>query len=156
MKLFARTLTAAVVLAASTAAFAAEKLFNPAADPAKDLKAAEKLAAKQHKNILLDVGGDWCVWCRLVDKTLTEDPELHALLEKNFVVLRVNYSKENENKPFLSAYPAAEGYPQWYVLSASGKLLKTENTSELEATHKIAQGYNRDALKQFLIENGPK
>lgn len=156
MKLSVRTLAAAALLSAVSSAFAAEKIFDPAADPSKDLKAAEKVAEKEHKNILLDVGGDWCVWCRLVDKTLNEDAELHALLEKNFVVLRVNFSKENENKPFLSAYPKAEGYPQWYVLSAKGKLLKTENTSELEATHKIAQGYNREALKTFLEENGPK
>ncbi len=91
-----------------------------------------------------------------VDKTLHDDAELNSLLEKNYVVLRVNFSKENENKEFLGAYPKAKGYPQWYVLGPDGALLKTEDTSELEATHKLAQGYNRDALVKFLKDNAPK
>jgi len=113
-------------------------------------------AQHEHKNILMDVGGDWCVWCRLVDKTLAEDADLHKLLTKNYVLLHVNMSQENENKAFLSKYPEATGYPAWYVLSPEGKLLKAEDTSELEATHKVAEGYNKLALAKFLAENAPK
>jgi thiol:disulfide interchange protein len=151
-----QAVTMAVWMGAAVSSFAAEKIFDPGANAAKDLKAAERKAAGEHKNILLDVGGNWCPWCLLVDKTLHDDAELNGLLEKNYVVLRVNFSKENENKDFLSAYPKAAGYPQWYVLGSDGALLKTEDTSQLEATHKLAQGYNRDALKAFLMENAPK
>jgi len=137
-------------------AHAAEKLFDPTRDAAKDLQAAERQAQAEHKNILMDVGGNWCPWCILVDRTLNQDAELHALLEKDYVVLHVNFSRENQNVPFLSGYPAAKGYPAWYVLSAQGKLLKAEDTSELESTHKLDAGYSKDALRSFLLANASR
>ena len=146
-----------VMVSVSVAAWAVDKPFNPASDPAKDLRAAMQRAQAEHKNILMDVGGNWCEWCLVLEQTLHGDAELSALLEKNYVVLHVNWSKENENAKFLKRYPEPAGYPSWYVLSAQGKLLKAENdTSELEANHKIDQGYNKEALKRFLVKYAPK
>ncbi len=145
------------VMLVSAAAWAAEKPFDPGSDPAKDLQAAMQRAQAEHKNILMDVGGNWCGWCLVLEKTLHEDPELEGLLEKNYVVLHVNWSKENENAKFLKRYPEPAGYPSWYVLSPEGRLLKAENdTSELEANHKLDQGYNKEALKKFLVKYAPK
>ena len=145
------------VMLVSAAAWAVEKPFDPGSDPAKDLQAAIERARAEHKNILMDVGGNWCGWCLVLEKTLHEDPELSALLEKNYVVLHVNWSKENENAKFLKRYPEPVGYPSWYVLSPTGKVLKAEtNTGELEANHKIDQGYNKEALKRFLVKYAPK
>jgi len=150
-----RFATAVAMLGLAVSSFAADKLFDPTRDSAKDLKAAIETARAQHKNILLDVGGNWCPWCILLDRTLAEDAELHGLVEKNYVLLRVNFSQENENAAFLGAYPAAKGYPAWYVLSSEGKLLKAEDTSALEQDHKLNAGYSKDALKAFLAENAP-
>ena len=145
------------VMLVSAAAWAVEKPFDPGSDPAKDLQAAMQRAQAEHKNILMDVGGNWCEWCLVLEETLHGDAELSALLEKNYVVLHVNWSKQNENAKFLKRYPEPAGYPSWYVLSAQGKLLKAENdTSELEANHKIDQGYNKEALKRFLVKYAPK
>jgi thiol:disulfide interchange protein len=146
----------AMMVAVSAAASGLEKPFNPASDPAKDLQAALHEAQAEHKNILMDVGGNWCGWCLVLEKTLHEDPVLDGLLEKNYVVLHVNFSKENENTPFLHNYPQPKGFPAWYVLSPEGRLLKAEDTSELEATHKLGEGYNKEALKRFLEEHAPK
>ena len=146
-----------VMVSVSAAAWAMDKPFNPASDPAKDLQAAMQRAQAEHKNILMDVGGNWCGWCLVLEETLHGDAELSALLEKNYVVLHVNWSKENENAKFLKRYPEPAGYPSWYVLSPTGKVLKAEtNTGELEANHKIDQGYNKEALKSFLEKYTPK
>ena len=151
-----RLATLVTVFTLAVSAHAAEKLFDPARDSAKDLRDAEVLAQKEHKNILMDVGGNWCPWCLLLDRTLSGDPELHSLLERNYVVVRVNFSPENENQAFLSKYPKATGYPVWYVLSPQGRLLKAEDTSELEQTHKLDAGYSKTTLLSFLQENAPK
>jgi len=147
---------AVMLMTVSVAAYAADKPFDSSRDSAQDLKAAIQQAESQHKNILMDVGGNWCSWCLLLERTLTEDAELHALLEKNYVLLHVNFSMDNQNAQFLGKYPPAKGYPAWYVLSPQGRLLKAEDTSELEATHKLDAGYNKDALRKFLEENAPK
>jgi thiol:disulfide interchange protein len=140
----------------SVAAHATEKLFDPSRDSSQDLKVAIQKAEAEHKNILMDVGGNWCPWCLLLDRTLTEDADLHALLEKNYVLLHVNFSMDNQNQAFLGKYPPAKGYPAWYVLSPQGRLLKAEDTSALEQTHKLGAGYNKEALRKFLEENAPK
>ncbi len=147
---------AAVLLAGSASAIAAEKVFNPTRDAGADLQQAETQAKAEGKNILLDVGGNWCPWCLVLDRTLANDAGLHALLEKKYVVVHVNFSKENQNQAFLRQYPKPKGYPAWYVLSADGRLLKTEDTSELEATHKIDAGYSAATLRTFLEGNGPR
>jgi len=150
-------LVLAVMVGVSAAGWAVEKPFNPASDPAKDLQAAIQRAQAEHKNILMDVGGNWCEWCLVLEETLHGDAELNALLEKNYVVVHVNWSKENENKAFLRRYPEPVGFPTWYVLSPTGKMLKAEtNTGELEANHKIEQGYNKAAIKKFLEKYAPK
>jgi thiol:disulfide interchange protein len=151
-----KLMTAVLALGMVVPAFAADKPFDPTRDATKDLHAAMEQARAEHKNILMDVGGNWCPWCILLDRTLHDDPELHALLEKNYVLLHVNFSRENENLNFLGPYPKAKGYPAWYVLSAKGKLLKAEDTSELEQTHQLDAGYNTATLKAFLTENAPK
>ena len=151
-----RLYLATAIIAISNAAWAVEKPFDPAGDAAKDLLAAEQQAKTEHKNILMDVGGNWCGWCIVLDRTLSGDAELHALLTKNYIFVHVNFSTENENAAFLAKYPAASGYPAWYVLSADGKLLKAEDTSDLEQNHQLNAGYNREALKKFLLANAPE
>lgn len=146
------------VMLVSVAAWASvEKPFDPASDPAKDLQAAMQRAQAEHKNILMDVGGNWCEWCLVLEETLHGDAELNALLEKNYVVVHVNWSKENENKAFLKRYPQPVGFPTWIVLSPTGKVLKAEtDTSELETNHDINGGYNKAALKRFLVKYAPQ
>ncbi len=151
---FAKGFVAVLLMGGALAAQAADKVFDPKRDPAQDLRAAETQAQAEHKNILMDVGGNWCPWCMLLDRTLAEDAELRELLQAHYVVLRVNWSRDNENVAFLRNYPKPAGYPAWYVLSAEGKLLKSEaDTSGLEADHKLGSGYNKDALRRFLVEN---
>ncbi len=151
-----RTLFAAVAILLSTQAiFAADNIFDPTRDPAKDLAAAEAQAKAEHKNILLDVGGNWCSWCHLLDRTLRENADLKSALESHFVVVHVNWSRENENEAFLSKFPKADGFPYLLVLSPEGKLLHAEPTSPLETDHKLAAGYNLDAIRAFLKEWSP-
>jgi len=97
------------------------KIFNELSDPQKDLSNAIKIAKKSNKNILLDVGGDWCPWCRKLDKLFHENEEIASLLEKHFIVLKVNYSKANKNEKFLSKFPKIEGYPHLFVLDKKRK-----------------------------------
>jgi len=71
----------------------APKLYNPAADAKADIAAAVKTAAAQHKNVLLQLGGNWCSWCLLFNGLVTKDAELNKYMNDNYVVLHVNYSQ---------------------------------------------------------------
>lgn len=120
--------------------------FDPTRNPATDLQAAIAKAQKGNKRIILDVGGEWCSWCRLMDNYLIKNAELGKLRDDNFVWLKINMSEENENKEFLSAYPLATGYPHLYVLESDGKFLHSQDTSELEQD----KSYNLQKFTDFL------
>lgn len=91
-----------------------------------------KLAKKQNKRVLIDVGGDWCIWCHRLDDTMKGNKEIVGYVKANYIVVKVNFSEENKNEEVLSKYPKITGYPHLFVLDSTGKLIKSEDTSLLE------------------------
>lgn len=126
--------------------------YDPERDPHEDLVLAIAEAEKTNKHILLEVGGDWCSWCHILDEYIQEKPEVVSALQQNYVVIKVNYSEENSNDEFLTQYPPAAGYPHFYVLDQHGNFLHSQNTADLEE----GQSYNDEVFLNFLAEWGPQ
>ena len=120
--------------------------FDPSRNAAKDIKDAIAEAKKTNKRIYVDVGGEWCIWCHRIDKFYESHKDLYSYLKKNYVFVKVNYSKENKNEKVLSKYPKIEGYPHVFILDKNGKLLKSKDTGELEKE----KGYDYNKVKLFL------
>jgi thioredoxin-related protein len=138
-----------LVLALTFAAGAQSPLemkYDPKADPKADFQAALARASKDGRNVLMDVGGEWCGWCHRMDKFIAEHEELRTLIEKNYLLVKVNFSEENKNERFLGQYPAIEGYPHIFVFDASGKLLISKSTGDLEE----GKSYNLTRFVEFL------
>ena len=133
------------------AAAAAEHDYDPARDAEKDVREAVAAARESKRHVLLEVGGKWCVWCRIMDKYFADHAELLALREKNFVTIKINFSPENENRALLSKYPEIPGYPHLFVLDAEVKLLHSQNTEELEE----GKSYNYEKFTAFLKKWSP-
>jgi len=126
--------------------------FDPKRDSEKDLKDAVALATKTDKRILLDVGGEWCSWCHKLDKFFQDNKDVSEFLHANYVVLKINFSKENKNEKFLSKYPQIEGYPHLFVLDSKGKLLHSQETGALES----GDHHDHDKVFNFLKKWAPK
>ncbi len=120
--------------------------FDPSRNPYDDLKVAVENAKQTNKRIILDVGGEWCIWCHRIDAFMHNTEEIRLLIEEDFIFVKVNYSKENKNEKFLLQYPQVEGYPHFFVLDESGKLLHSQNTGELEKE----KDYDKDKFIAFL------
>jgi thiol:disulfide interchange protein len=136
---------------ASSASLSQTKLvtadkYDPKRDPEKDIQAAVAEAQRTHKRILLEVGGEWCSWCHTMDRYFTQNPKLLEFREQNFVTIRINFSRENENKKLLSRYPAIPGYPHLFVLETNGELLHSQDTSQLES----GKSYDLEKFFAFL------
>jgi thiol:disulfide interchange protein len=138
--------------AAVTATSPLPTRFDPARDPQQDLDTALRMARATHRRVLAEVGGEWCTWCHIMDRFFAANPDLRKLRDANFVMLKVNYSKENGNQAFLARWPKAAGYPHFYVLDAGGRLLQSQDTSALEA----AKDYDPIAFRTFLLEWSPR
>lgn len=129
--------------------------FDPARDPVADLATAKVEAQRGGKRIIVDVGGEWCPWCHLMDGFIEGDAEIRSFRDANYVWMKVNYSEENENAAFLSQFPAVKGYPHLFVLDADGTLLHSQFTGELEADKGQKKGYDRGRFFAFMKQWAP-
>ncbi|MGE5351099.1 MAG: thiol-disulfide isomerase, partial [Acidobacteriota bacterium] len=73
-------------------------------------------------------------------------------LKANYIVVKVNYSKENKNEAVLSKYPKIPGYPHLFVLDSEGKLIHSQETGVLEKD----KGHDPEKVLNFLKEWSPK
>ena len=120
--------------------------YDVSRDPAKDLQDAIALATKTNKRILMEVGGDWSVYCNMMDATFQGHPQLRREIDAHYVTLKVNYSKENPNQAFLSKYPGIPDYPHFFVLDSKGALLHSQPTHSFEH----GKNYNVGKIDGFL------
>jgi len=120
--------------------------YDMSRNPAKDLQDAIAEATRTKKRILLEVGGDWCVYCNIMDTTFESHPQLRKVRDAHYVTVMINYSKENPNDAFLSHYPRIADYPHFFVLDSNGTLLQSQ------PTHKFEHGkaYNVGKIDDFL------
>jgi thioredoxin-related protein len=130
------------------AAYVPVLAYDPARSAVQDVKDAIAEAQRTNRRVLVEVGGEWCIWCHYMDKFFAEHPDMLALREKNFVMVKVNYSDENKNEALLSSYPKVAGYPHIFVLDKNGKLLHSQDTGKLEE----GRGYNIEKFKAFLTD----
>ncbi len=141
----------AAVLAQGTFAAEHPTRFDPKRDAAKDFQNALAEAKTDGKRVLLDVGGEWCIWCRRLDTLFATHTDLDSFLRKNFVLVKINYSRENENEAFLSRYPQIPGYPHFFVLDNDGRFLCSQDTGELES----GKGHDPMKVLAFLEKWAP-
>lgn len=120
--------------------------FDPKRDAQQDIQAAIKEAQASHRRIILDVGGEWCSWCHILDKFFADHAELSELRDQYYVWVKVNFSRENENEKVLGQYPKIPGYPHLLVLEENGKFLYSQRTSPLEE----GKSYNLGPVTEFL------
>jgi len=124
---------AIVVFACACAKQELPEKFDPERDAASDVANAIAKAKAQGKRVIVDVGGEWCAWCHILDGFIARNDDVKSLVGSGYVWVKVNYSKENKNEAFLSRWPKVAGYPHLFVLDADGKLLHSQDTGQLEA-----------------------
>jgi uncharacterized protein YyaL (SSP411 family) len=73
-------------------------------------------AAHEHRFVLLDLHAVWCHWCHVMDETTYADPQVQALIAKNYVAVSV----DADNDPDLTSRYGNWGWPATIVLAADG------------------------------------
>jgi hypothetical protein len=121
--------------------------YDPKADAFALRDAAVAQAAAEDKLVLLISGGDWCIWCHYLAAFLERETELDAALHDVFVVAKVYVGDKNLNKDFFATLPEAAGAPHFWVLSATGELLASQDTLPLENG---AKSYDPDKFRAFI------
>lgn len=154
MKQFLLSIAALVTVATTGAQdLKTFRIYNPEANAREDLKKVAAEAKKQNKHVLVQIGGNWCIWCARFYKFTKTDPTTDSLLRRSYIVYHLNYSKENKNLPVLADYgfPQRFGFPVFLVLDQQGRLLHTQNSAYLED----GKGYSSEKVSGFLVNWAP-
>jgi thioredoxin-related protein len=125
-----------------------ETLYRPEANATIELNNAIDKAKSQNKNVLVQIGGNWCKWCLRFNKFCNETTSIDSSLKADYIVLHINYSKENENFSLLQKYdnPQRFGFPVFLIIDANGKRLHTQDSGLLES----GDGYDVEKVLIFL------
>ncbi len=120
--------------------------YDPARDSFADFVAAQSDAKAENKLILLEFGGDWCIWCRRLDNFLGTHEDLSKDLSDVFIVLKVNVSEDSPNEKFISQFSKITGYPHFIIADSKGKEIGVKNTATLEE----GKSYSAKKFKMFV------
>lgn len=110
-----------------------------------------KLAQKENKNIILQAGGNWCIWCLRFDNFVKTTPELKKIVDESFLYYHLNFSPKNKNEKVFAKYgnPGEKfGYPVFIILDKNGKQIHTQSSEVFEE----GKGYSLEKVKTFFEE----
>jgi thioredoxin 1 len=100
------------------------QLYRADANATDDINRALVTALKQHKRVLLDFGGNWCIDCHILENAFHQ-PRIAPLLEQNYVVVHVDVGQYDKNLDLAKRYRVdlSKGVPSLAVLSERGAVL---------------------------------
>ena len=129
-------------------------VYDESADAGLEIKAAIARASKTgKKNVVLVFGANWCTDCRALDAHM-HSPELAALIEKNFVVVKIDVGRTDKNLDLAAKYsvPLSNGIPALAVLNSHGKLLYVQD----QAQFADARHMTYESIRTFFEKWKPK
>lgn len=113
-------------------------LYPDPSEARTDIGLALSVAAREHRRVLLDFGGNWCYDCHVLDATF-HYPEVEKILDSNYVVVHVNIGQYDVNLDLAGKYqiPLKKGVPSLAVLDSKGRLLVSQRNGDFENTTRI-------------------
>ena len=131
------------------------KPYSETENAEKKIAELVKKAKKENKNIILQAGGNWCIWCLRFNNFVQTTPELKSIVDKNYLYYHLNYSPKNKNEKVFAKYgnPGEKyGYPVFIILDKNGKQIHTQDSAVLEE----GKGYSLEKVKTFFETWKPK
>ena len=128
-----RILTAVLFFVAAACNVAApQPAYDESADAKTAIQAALVRAQAAKVPVLVVFGANWCADCKLLDKALKSGSSA-PLIEKNFVVVKVNVGRFDRNTDIAGAYgvPLDKGIPAVAILSTAGQVTYATRAGEL-------------------------
>ena len=152
----ARYLVLVFLLCLGVARAVDEPIYDEKADASQQIAAAITAASQSGnpaKNIVLAFGANWCPDCHALDDNMHK-AELAALLEKEFLVVKIDVGRMDKNVDVPRKYdvPIRRGIPALAVLDAKGELLYAMDQGQFaDARH-----MSYESIKAFFEQWKPK
>ncbi|MEW6031534.1 MAG: DUF255 domain-containing protein [Bacillota bacterium] len=103
------------------------------------------LAAQERKPILLGISATWCHWCHVMDETTYSDREVAAVINRDFVPVRV----DTDRRPDINSRYNMGGWPTTAFLTPEGEILTGATYMPPEDMKRVL-----DKVRTFYKEHG--
>ena len=127
--------------------------YDEAADADAKVAAARARAIKGHKRLLIDLGGNWCLDCRLLAGTM-ELPELRAFVARHFEVVTVDVGRFDKNLQVPATYGITarlRGVPAVLIVDPrSNRLVNAGRETALSDARSLTPQALADWLAQWV------
>ena len=121
--------------------------YNKEASPERMLEQSLERAQGEDKVVIVQAGGDWCIWCERISEFMQNEPEVKRLLDESYLVMKVHFPSDAADE-FIADLPKPEAYPHFYLFDKTGKFIHSQDTEELEE----GEGYDSKKFLKFLNE----
>ena len=133
----------AFVLAAflSLCAFAADApVYDESADAQAQVSQALAKAKTDNKQLMIVFGANWCGDCKMLDGEFKK-PAMKALLDANYVVVKVDVDRFNKNLDVVKPYGDVikKGIPSIVIATPANQLVYATNGGELADARKMGE-----------------
>ncbi|MGW6706526.1 thioredoxin family protein [Streptomyces sp. NPDC054956] len=134
----------------STTARALPRGYDAKRDAKADIQAALAEAAKDHKEVLVDFGANWCADCRALD-VMFRSAQVEPLLRKDYVVVSVDVGKFDHNLDVAAQYVDLQtsGIPALVVLKSNGEPRTATNDGAFSSAATMNPGQVSDFLTRW-------
>lgn len=131
------------------------RVYDEDIDPMAQIDGALVKARNGNKNVIVQLGGNWCVWCLRFADFITKEARIDSVIRQNYEYIHVNIPRRGT--PQATAAEALQkrldnagrfGYPVLIVMDTEGKVLHIQDSSFLES------GNSYDASKVLRFLNG--
>ncbi len=113
-------------------------IYAPGLDAHQEIREAIARAAKEHKNVLIVFGANWCYDCHVLDLAFHR-PDLAPILQRNYEVVHVDIGEFNKNVDLMQQYGVPlQKVPSLAVLNDKGKLLYSQQGGEFSKARALA------------------
>jgi thiol:disulfide interchange protein len=122
------------------------RAYDADADGKKQIADAVAAAKAANKRVLVQFGGNWCVFCKALDELVEGDATLKALHER-YVSIHVD-AGSNPGLNDVYGKPYDLGFPVLLVLDGDGTLLHTQASTAFQLP--TALGHDPAGVAAFL------
>jgi thioredoxin 1 len=144
------TVLLATALASVSGFGDSRQIYSDTADAHAEIRGALMTAAREHKRVILDFGGNWCGDCQVLDLYL-HDPVNAGLLNQNYILVHVNIGRYDRNTDLADEYqvPLKKGVPGLAVLDSRGRVIYSQKNGEFEAIRKMESTSVTEFLRKW-------
>jgi len=112
--------------------------YDESADATADIATALATAGTEGKRVLIVFGANWCPDCRALGVSMT-DPDVHALVDKEFVVTHVDIGRWDRNMDLVQHWIGRKkpGIPSVAVANPDGTAVYATRKGEAARARKM-------------------